>query len=116
MTDFPEITLENLAGGAAAERFTQAMRDLVENVQDPNTNAKAKRRVVLTVTVSPTEDREAGALTFDIQAKLAPPKPHSGLIYMGRRDGRYVAVANDPRQMDAFDGNNPTVTPIDRKA
>lgn len=117
MTDFPEVTLENLGGGAASERFTDAMREVVENVQDPNTDAKAKRRVVLTATIAPSEDREGAILSFDVQTKLASPKPQAGLIYMGRKaDGTYVAVANDPRQIDAFaEGNEePDVTPIDR--
>jgi hypothetical protein len=113
MTDLSEVRLETLAGGAAPERFQRAWEELLENIQDPNTDPQAVREVALRVRVKPTKDRDAGALTLAVTSKLAALAPMVDTIYMGRKHGRLVAVARDPRQRGLFDtGSEEAVLPI----
>lgn len=87
-----EVTLEGVASGAAPELFAKVWGEILANIQDPNTEPTAARSATLKVTVTPAEDRESGELTVALSSKLAPPRPVSAKIYMGRRDGRLVAV------------------------
>jgi hypothetical protein len=113
VTELETLTLVNLAGGAAPELFAREFGFLLENVQDPNTPAEKARTVTITVKVEPTEDRESGTISVEVKSKLAPPKPAVSMVYMGRRDGKAVAVGRDPRQRGLFDGDgDPDVAPI----
>jgi hypothetical protein len=69
-----ELTLINALHGGVLEQFGDALRELVRNVLDPNTDAKAKRSVTLRCTVSPSDDRDFGAVDFSVVPSLAPPK------------------------------------------
>lgn len=48
-----QMTLANLGGGAAVERFQEELQKVITNILDPNTEAQAKRSVVLKVTIKP---------------------------------------------------------------
>lgn len=112
-----DVTLETLANGAAVELFARDWRELLENVQDPNTHAKAKRQIILTVTVEPHESRDNGQVTVQVKSKLAPHIGASSMIYMGERDGELVAVAHDVGQREIFaDERDESVTSINRSA
>lgn len=115
-SEMVSVHLENLGGGAAVELFEHEWDRLLENILDPNTEAEAKRTLTLKVTVKPQESREMAHLQIDVSTKLAGPRPAGSIVYMGKQDGRTVAVAYDPRQGrlwedDEQDGEA-TVTPI----
>lgn len=112
---FSPVTLETLAGGAALELFDREFAKLLENAQDPNTKPDAKRSITLKVTLDCSEDRESAVAGIEIKSSLAPAKPAVGRLYMGRKDGRLVAITNDPRQRDFFREDG-TVLPLDRRA
>lgn len=111
-----QVSLETLAQGAAGELFARELGAALRNINDPNTSAKAKRTVVLTVVLQPGEDdRERVGFLIDVKSKLAPVKPHAGLMYLGEKNGQPVAVTFDPRQNDLFpDSRDPDVTPMNR--
>ena len=116
MEPLSEVTLETVGGGAAVELFEREFTELLKNIQDPNREAKAKRTVVIKVTVEPEEDREQAVICVAAESKLAPHRPVVSQIYMGRKDGRYVAVSYDPRQSELFGtGEAAGVTPIERR-
>lgn len=117
MNELSKVDLATLAGGAAPELFQHELDKVLENIQDPNTEATAKRKVKLEVVIQPGEDRDHADVSLSVSAKLAPHKPATGPMYMGEKDGELVAVAYDPRQGDFFaDEDQQKVTPIDREA
>lgn len=97
-----EVTLETVGGGAALELFERELRDVLKNIQDPNTDAEATRSIALTVSFSPHEDRESAGIAVAAKTKLAPARPHVSHVYIGQKDGRLLAVEHDPRQSDLF--------------
>ncbi len=106
-----ELSLETVAGGAALELFDRELYEVLQNIQDPNTDPEAVRSVKVEVLIKPTKDRESAAVALKVTSKAAPTKAISDLVYMGRRDGRLVAVTRDPRQGDMF-GGTPDVLPL----
>lgn len=102
MDTVSEATLESLAGGAAAEMWDHDFSAVLENIQDPNTPATAKRTIILEVVIAPHEDREGAEVRVSTKVKLAPMTAHRNMIHIGRSNGRLVAVGFDPRQGDVF--------------
>lgn len=72
-----EIELKNIAGGALQEKFNTALSDVVENLLDPNTPSKDKRKITIEMTFSTDEERQQVAATVSVKEKLAPLRPIS---------------------------------------
>lgn len=95
MTDQPTpqlVTLSTLSDGAAEELFQAALSQLLENVQDPNTDAKAKRSILLRIDVRADENRRAAQLDIACATKLAGVRPVGTRIFLGRHQGSVAAV------------------------
>jgi hypothetical protein len=96
------LSLLNLMGGAAIERFDREFTKAVKNVQDPNTSPRTARKVTLSVTIKPNEDRNIGSLTIECKSQIAPPRPLSTAVAMGQEGGKAVA-----REISAMDTTKP---------
>lgn len=99
--DLTRITLENLVGGGLEERFSDALDKTIENILDPNTEAKAKRKLVITVTIAPEESRGHAAVAVECETKLVAPKALLTRAYLGmdRRSGQLMACEDNPEQL-----------------
>ena len=95
----PMLSLSTLGQGAAMELFEQELERVLENILDPNTEAKAKRTITLTVSITPAENRHEAAIGVEAACKLAPFKGASGIIFVGRQRGKAVALAHNPNQL-----------------
>lgn len=100
------------------ERFDLALQEALDNIQDPNTDPKKPRKVVMTLTIAPDEDRSVGKYMIDVQSKLAPIKPHPGRVFLGRDiRGRGVATEEHPTQVEMDEVMNPkNVTKFEKEA
>lgn len=74
------INLDKFAGGALAERANQAITQVLENIKDPNTDHKAKRKVTLELTFVTDEAREMTQVSVIAKTKTAPQSPVSSVI------------------------------------
>jgi len=97
--------ISTLGAGAAAEKFATALKAVLENVRDPNTEAEARRKVVLTWEFVPEPDRERVKVMISARTALAGTKPVSEVLYIGKLDGQTVGtvvhgvpIPEDPRQ------------------
>lgn len=90
--DVREITLGTLANGAIEEMFGEALLAILTNVDDVNTDHKAKRSIMMTFAFSVDEDRHVGHVDVQVQTKLAGVKGVTANVYFGRHEGRHVAV------------------------
>lgn len=101
--DVPVVTLNNIADGAALELFQSELDAVLRNIQDPNTDAKQKRVIVLEVTFLPDEEREVGEVRVKVSAKLAGLRGAKTRVFFGRHRGQLVATEYNPKQAGLFD-------------
>ncbi len=97
------LTLENLADGAAAQLFQSELDKVLRNIQDPNTDASAIRKVTLEVSFQPDEEREVGDVKIKASSKLAGLKGAKTRVFFGRHHGELVATEYNPKQAGLFD-------------
>lgn len=102
MSHVENVTLENIGGGALAELFGLELAKVLTNIADPNTNEKGKRVIAIAVTFKP-KDRETVDVELTCSAKLAPITKVDTRVFMGRQNGKLVAVEQDPKQSNLFD-------------
>lgn len=69
-----DLNLSSLASGGVQENFDMEVKKLLENVQDPNTDAEKPRKLVMTLTLQPDESRELIKLDSQIKLTMAPTK------------------------------------------
>lgn len=66
------INPDMIADGAFTERLNAALLEVAENIQDPNTDAKAKRKINISLTFSPNKSRTVSNVVISVNTKLAP--------------------------------------------
>jgi hypothetical protein len=94
------LSLENLGDGAAIERFDLALQEVLNNIQDVNTDAKKARSVTLKVTITPNDDRQIGNLAVDVSAKIVPITAFKTTVFMGKdNSGAGIAVEKGKNQL-----------------
>lgn len=70
-------TLDAIARGGLVEQFNQEFDRVVENIYDPNTKAKFKRKITITMTLMPSDDRDLVETEILTKSTLAPVAPIS---------------------------------------
>lgn len=93
------LGLHNIAGGAALERFDHQLKRVLENIADPNTAPTAKRTIILEVVVAPNDDRKSATIVVQTKAKLAAPMGVKTVAFLGKHEGRHVAMEQNPDQL-----------------
>lgn len=78
------IDMEKFAGGAFTTQINRELEKVTENIQDPNTDATAKRRITVVIEFKPNEARNF--VTTGVQAKstLAPALGAVAALSMGK--------------------------------
>jgi len=85
-----EITLgeplgyANLGGGAAEEKFHDALKQVLDNILDPNTRPTTAREIILRVKIKPTEERTDADVLIACDTKLATTKAFPTKVFLGR--------------------------------
>jgi len=75
-------SLSELMDGSVEERFNYEMNKIWANVQDPNTDPKAKREITIKVTVKPNDRRDSAEFNVEVGSKPAPYKPLSKTVLL----------------------------------
>ena len=78
------VNLETFAGGALQEKFDDAMEKVLQNMTDPNTPWKNKRKITVEVTFEQNEDRDDSSVNVSVIPKLAAVKPVETRMAIGR--------------------------------
>lgn len=93
------LDLENVAGGALQEKAQQAIAEVVENLQDPDTPWKNKREVVIRLAFTQNEDRDDATCEISVSKKLAQVKPVETKFSIGKdlRDGNIYMEEYGPQ-------------------
>lgn len=76
------IDLNSFANGALAERANEELQKILENIADPNTDAKKKRKLTLTITLAADNERDVIMTNVVAKSTLAPSEPIEAKILM----------------------------------
>lgn len=88
------INLETFADGALAEKVNIALREVLANITDPNTDWKTKRKLTIDMTLVSDETRELTEISIVAKPKFAPSKALSTKIVIGT-DGKGNVLATE---------------------
>jgi len=111
-------TFLELGGGAALERVDYELARVVENILDPNTPAAKPRKITVTVTYLPDEDRSLIRYDVSVKTALQPTYAIAGAasVYEGAGGVQLVElVPQAPGQLDFAGGEQRPPGVIDIK-
>ena len=88
------INLETYANGAVTEQVNKAIEKVAENIQDPNTEAEAVRKVTMVIAFKPNDNRDFVAVGVQTKTTLAPATGVATAMAMGKdlKTGEVQAV------------------------
>lgn len=103
-----KINLEALAGGAFAEKLNEALMQVAENIQNPNTEATTKRQITVNIKFTPNKTRQMVGTQIAVTTKLAATEAIDTQMVMGvnMRTGQIEIAEYDGQirgQMDFSD-------------
>lgn len=97
-----KLSFSTLAGGGVEEKLQFALDEIAENISDPNTDPKKARKVTMTLTLKPNEQRTIANLEIDVKTSLVAPMGISTTLMIDRDEkGKAVAseiYGKDPNQ------------------
>lgn len=102
------INLEQFAGGKLSVQLNKALEKVTENIQDPNTDAQKVRKINVSISFRPNDERNFVATTVETKLSLASELGATTALSMGRdlRTGEVEAVEifnQIPGQMNVDD-------------
>ena len=87
VTNMPrgKMTLASMCDGGVQERIDRALMKIADNILDPNTEAKKKRSLTVTISFVPNEDdREDVTVDVSTSIKLAPETGLKTQLYIDK--------------------------------
>ncbi len=102
------FNLEEFAGGKLSVQLNKALEKATENIQDPNTDAQKVRKINVSISLRPNDERNFVSTTVETKLSLAPELGATTALSMGRdlRTGEVEAVEifnQIPGQMNVDD-------------
>lgn len=102
------FNLEEFAGGKLSVQLNKALEKVTENIQDPNTDAQKVRKINVSISLRPNDERNFVSTTVETKLSLAPELGATTALSMGRdlRIGEVEAVEifnQIPGQMNVDD-------------
>jgi hypothetical protein len=96
--DVDRLSLGNLYGGGAIEKFDAELDRVLQNIVDIN-SGEGPREVTLKVKLKPDKDRSFCSVEVQVSSKLQPEEPFGTQMFLGREGGRAVAFEHNPEQL-----------------
>ena len=78
------INLENLANGAFTAQVNRAIEEVTKNIQDPNTEPGATRKITVTIGFKPNQERNFVATGVQTKTTQAPALGAETAFSMGK--------------------------------
>lgn len=77
------FNLSEVAEGGVQIKLNRALKEVAANILNPNTEAKKKRKVTLTITVSPNDKRDAADTVIEVKTSPAPEVGVASTMLLG---------------------------------
>lgn len=112
-----EFTLDSILGGAVAARVQEALAKLAASIDDPNTEAKAKRELTVRAVFRPTKDRRSAEVSVEVTTKLPNLNPMVTTAFVGysTRERRHLVREHNPDQAALFESSKSAAGAADKK-
>ena len=119
-----KASLLDMVQGGVKERVGLEFEKVMDNILDPNTEAKKKRVITLKIEFAPDAERKTIGVNYTASSKLIPMNPISTSLYVGAdpQTGEIGAIELTPQipgqknMMDDSEQPEGKVIPISRKA
>lgn len=86
-------SIMRMARGAFEERVDYEMDKVIQNILDPNTKATAKRKITLTIELTPDDERRQIQVSVTAKSTLAATNPVATSLYVtGDSNGELVVA------------------------
>ena len=101
-----------MAKGAFLERVDVEIKKVIDNIRDPMTSAKAKRKINMTLVFEPDNDRNNITVWFEVKSALSAMNPSKTTLYIAGESSDGIPrvlemTAQEPGQLDMFGGEEP---------
>ena len=90
-----KLSLATLKGGAAIEMVDEAIQELLD--------ATTKRKVTLSLTLAPDQERESMHIKIDVRSSFAPHEAVGTIAFISHTRDGVVAAENNPKQRQLFE-------------
>ena len=86
-----KMDLNSLCGGEFQGKLLMELEKVIQNINDPNTDAKKKRKLAVTFTFTPNKTRDAAQLDITWKPTLVSAEESSTTIMIGREGNQIIA-------------------------
>ena len=86
-------SIMSMARGALEERVDYEMDKVIQNILDPNTKATAKRKITLTIELTPDDERRTIGVSVTAKSTLAATNPVATALYVTSDGNGELVVA-----------------------
>lgn len=91
MEKVESASILDMAMGAIKERVDYEMGHIIDNILDPNTNPTKKRKLALTLELTPDSERRTIQVSCTAKSTLVATNPVSTALYVGAAPGTGLA-------------------------
>ena len=102
MTDsIKNVNLSNFNNGALEEMFAEELKKVINNIADPNTEAKAIRELNIKIKIKPSESRKAVETYTEVTSKCAGYKGFENTMFI--KNNMFFDMNQDQEKIDFDD-------------
>lgn len=103
MIDSKITSIRDICGGKADDDFSSALREIVQNMNDPKCDSRTARRITMTVSFKRDPRNDLVDVELDTSVKLAKAGGRRSMAHFGKgQDGQLGLFMDDPDQVAMF--------------
>lgn len=87
-----KLNLSEVANGAVQEKFEHELARVAKNIEDPNTDAKKKRKITINIDFMPTDDRSSVIIGTQVKPTLVPEDAVGTTLLIGQTNSGSTVV------------------------
>lgn len=87
-----KLSMSNMARGALSEQFEVELEKVLENIVDPNTDAKKTRKITISMEFKPNDKRNMAQIKCQAKSSLVPANTVETAILINKGKDSIVAA------------------------
>lgn len=97
-------TIDNIGGGIAPELFKKGLERVLNNISDPATSARKERKIAITFTFKPDEERLGVEIDVSMSTTLAQIGSKKAMAYLSKdNEEKLHMTTSNPINMELFE-------------